>query len=84
MNRFVRRLLMLGPLMWYLVVSAAGCFVLIRGIWLVAKGKGGSETSSSIRAVSRSRKPLAGIGAATFLLAFIASEAMAIIGALFR
>jgi hypothetical protein len=27
---------------------------------------------------------LAGIGAATFLLAFIASEAMAIIGALFR
>jgi hypothetical protein len=84
MNRFVRRLLTLGPLMWYLVVSAVGYFVLMRGIWSVAREKGGSETGSSIRAVGRSRKSLTGIGAATFLLVFIASEALAIIGALFR
>ena len=53
-----------------------------RGFRLVAMGKEGSETATSIRAVGPARKPLAGIGAALFLLVFVASEALATIGAL--
>jgi hypothetical protein len=70
--------------MWRLVAFAIGCFVLMRGFRLAARRKAGSERGASIRAVGRPRKPLAGIGAATFLLVFIASEALAMLGAFFR
>jgi hypothetical protein len=82
MSRFVRRILDLGPLMRDLFVSAAGCFVFTRGFRLAAMEKEGSDTVASIRAAGTSRKPLAGIGAALFLLGFIASEALVTIQAL--
>jgi len=46
MNRFVRRILKLGPLLWNLVVSTAGGFVFMRGIRLAASGKKELETGS--------------------------------------
>ena len=44
-----------------------------------AMGKEGSETGASIRAASRARKPLAGIGAVLLLLVFVTTEALATI-----
>jgi hypothetical protein len=82
MSRFVRRILDLGPLMQDLFVSAAGCFVFTRGFSLATMGKEGSDTVASIHAAGTSRKPLAGIGAALFLLGFVASEALLTIQAL--
>jgi hypothetical protein len=82
MNSFVRRILKLGPLMWDLVVSTAGCFAFTRCFRLIAIGKEESDTGSSICVTSRFRKPSAGIGAALLLLAFIASEGLTMIGAL--
>ena len=82
MSRFVRRASKLGPLMGDLVVSATGCFVFMRGFRLVATEEKGSGTGSSMPINRRSPTPLAGIGAELFLLAFVASEAMAAIAAL--
>jgi hypothetical protein len=65
-----------------LLVSAAGSFVFVRGFRLVATGKEGPDTESSIRVKDSSRKPLAGLGAALFLLACITNEALAMIRAL--
>ena len=84
MNRFMRRILKLGPFMGDLAVSAAGCFALTRGIRPLAIEKEGSDTAGSVRAAGTPRKQLAGIGAALFLLAFVASEAAATIVALRR
>ena len=81
MNSFVRRILKFSPLLRDLVVSAAGCFAFMRGFRLVAMGKEESDAGASLRADGRSPKSLAGIGAALFLLAFVASEALATIGA---
>jgi hypothetical protein len=82
MNSSAGRILKLGPLMRDLFVSAAGCFAFTRCFRLIAIGKEGSDTGPYIHVVGRSRKPLAGIGAALFLLAFVASEALAAIRAL--
>ena len=82
MSSFMRRILKLGLLMGDMAVSAAGCFVFMRGFRVVAMGQEGPDTRSSMRADGRSTKPLAGIGAALFLLAFVASEAAATIVAL--
>lgn len=82
MSSFVRPFSKLGPLMRDLIASAAGCFVFMRAFRLVATGKEGSDTGSSMPADRRSLKLLAGIGAALFLLVFVASEALAAIGAL--
>jgi hypothetical protein len=49
---------------------------------LIAIGRKGSETGSSICFASSLRKPLAGIGAALFLLAFATIEALAAIRAI--
>ncbi len=84
MNRFVRHLLKIGVLMRDLCVSAVGCFVFLRGFRLVAIGTEETEAAASIRIASPSRRPLAGVGAAAFLLVFIASEALAMISALHR
>ena len=65
-----------------LAVSAAGGFIFMRAFRLVATSKQESGAESSLSVDAGSTKPMAGIGAALFLLAFIASEAMATIGAL--
>jgi hypothetical protein len=80
-SRFVRCILKPGPLMWDLIVSAAGGFVLMRGFSLVTTRRTGSNTAGSMRAAGKSRKPLVAVGAALFLLAFVASEALAMFGA---
>ena len=74
----------LGTLMRDLVASAAGCFVFTRGFRLIAIDEVGSNTESALRTVGKSRKSLAGIGAALFLLAFVTSEALATVVALRR
>ena len=84
MSHFIRRMLMLGPFMGNLAMSATGCFALTRGFRLLATEEKGSDTAGSIRAAGTPRRQLAGIGAALFLLAFVASEAAATIVALRR
>jgi hypothetical protein len=84
MSPFIRRISKLGPFMGDLAASAAGCFALMRGFRLLAIGEEGSGTAGSVRAAGTPRKQLAGIGAALFLLAFVASEAAATIVALRR
>jgi hypothetical protein len=84
MNSFAGRFLKLGPLARDLFVSAAGSFAFTRCFRLIAIGREESDTGSSIRVAGPSRKPLAGIGAALFLLAFITSEALATIRAFGR
>ncbi len=82
MSNYIRRISKLGLLIGDMVVSAAGGFVFMRGFRVVAMGQEGPDTRSSMRAVGRYTKPLAGIGAALFLLAFVASEAAATVLAL--
>jgi hypothetical protein len=84
MSRFMRRMLKLGPFMGNLAVSATGCFALTRGFRLLAIEEKGSDAAGSVRAAGTPRKQLAGIGAALFLLAFVANEAAATIVALRR
>lgn len=67
-----------------LVVSAAGCFAFMRGFRVVPMGQERPDARSSMCADGRSAMPLAGIGAALFLLAFVASEAAAAVVALHR
>jgi hypothetical protein len=83
-NTYILGILQLRPLMEYLAVFAIGCFVFIRGFRTVAMGQGRPDTRSSMRVDGRSGKPLAGFGAAHFLLAFVASEAAATIVGLHR
>jgi hypothetical protein len=81
-NNFLGRIAELGLYIGGMVVSAAGCFVFMRGFRLVATGKEEAATRSSIRAPRMYRKPLVGVGAALFLLVFITSEALATVRAL--
>ena len=83
-SHFMRRMLKLGPFMGDLAVSATGCFALTRGIRPLAIEEEGSDTAGSVRAAGTPRKQLAGIGAALFLLAFVASETAATIVAFRR
>jgi hypothetical protein len=84
MSRFMRRILKLGPIMGDVALSSVGCFAMMRGFRLLAVGEKGSDTTGSARAAGTPRKHLAGIGAALFLLVFVASEAAATIVALRR
>jgi len=84
MSHLLRRMLKLGPFMGDLAVSVTGCFVFMRGFRAVAMGPERPDARSSMRADGKSTKPLEGIGAALFLLAFVASEAAATIVALRR
>jgi hypothetical protein len=79
MNRSVRHILKLGPLLQDLCVSSVGCFVFTSDFRSFAIEKEGSETGNSIRAVGPARKSLADIGAAMLILAFVASDALAAI-----
>jgi hypothetical protein len=54
----------------------------MRGFRLVAMKKNESDTAEPVRAAGTPRGQLAGIGAALFLLAFVASEAAAAVVAL--
>jgi hypothetical protein len=84
MNFFAGRILKFGPLTRDLFVSAAGCFAFTRCFRLIAVGKEGSDARPSIYVAGRFHQSLAGTGAALFLLAFVASEALATIRALGR
>ena len=83
-SSFIRRILKLGPLMRDMVVSATRVLRIDAGLPAVAMEQRSSDTRSSMRVDGRSGKPLAGIGAALFLLAFVASEAAATVVALHR
>ena len=82
MSSYIRRIRKLGPLMGEIVVSATGCFAWMRGFRLVAIKKNESDMAEPVRAAGTPRGQLAGIGAALFLLAFVASEAAAAVVAL--
>ena len=81
-NRFVGRIRKLGLLMRSLLSIAARSFVFARGFRLVAMGEERTNPLASIRVDGALRKPLAGIGAALFLLAYITSDALVMIRAL--
>jgi hypothetical protein len=81
MNCFIRHILKLRSLLWNLVVSTAGGFVFMRGIRLAASGDEEPETGSLVDIDETTHKSLAGVGAALFLLAFVASEAFEMIRA---
>jgi hypothetical protein len=78
-NRFVGRIRKLGLLMRSLLSIAARSFVFARGFRLVAMGEERTNPLASIRVDGALRKPLAGIGAALFLLAFVTSDALVMI-----
>ena len=84
MNSFARSILKFPPLLLDLAVSATGSFALMRGFRLAAIEEKGSDTAACDRVAGTPSKQLAGIGAALFLLAFVASEAAATIVALRR
>jgi len=83
-NTFVRRISKRSQPLWDLVVSSVGGCAFIGGLRPLAIRKDGSGTRSFSRIDGSPRKPLAGIGAALFLLAFVASEALATISAFRR
>jgi len=74
-----RRILKFGPVVVDLAVSAAGCFVVMRGFRLVAMNRQEPDTELSLRVVDRAPDLSAGMDAALFLMAFIASEALVVI-----
>jgi hypothetical protein len=88
MNRFVRRILELGPLLCDLGLSAVGCFVFMRGFRLVAIDELGSDTGLSMSDAGYDagspREQFAGTAGALFLLVFVTSEALAMIRAFGR
>ena len=81
-SHLLRRAFKFGPIMGYLAASVAGCFVFTRGFQLIAKDGEESNMRSPSRVVGRSPNPWAGMDAALFLVAFIASEALMTIMAL--
>ena len=84
MSSHIRRILKPRLLMGDMAVCATGTFALMRSFRTVAMDQNESDTAASVRAAGTSRKPFAGIGAALFLSAFVASEAAATIVALRR
>jgi len=84
MSSHIRRILKPRLLMGDKAVCATGTFASMRSLRMVAMGHERPDARSSMRADGRSTKPFAGIGAALFLLAFVASEAAATIVALRR
>ncbi len=82
MSHFLRRVSRLGRLVGYLAALGAGCFVFTSGLRFVATDAEGSDTMPPVTIDRRSPRRPAGIAAAVFLLAFVASEALATIAAL--
>jgi hypothetical protein len=81
MNSSMRRIFDLGRTLGILMASAAGCFAFMPGFRLLSIGEQVSSTKSSICVQDMSLRPLAGISGALFLLAFVASEALATLAA---
>jgi hypothetical protein len=84
MTSYLRRILKLGSPLGNVLLSTVGCFVLMHGSGFDANCKDGSDTLPPFREDGRSRRSLAGGGAALFLLACIASEALVMIRAICR
>ncbi len=84
MNFLVGRVLKFGSPLSIVLASTAGCFVLMRGSHLIARESNGSDSAASVRTDDRSGKPLAGLSAALFLMAFVASETLVMIRAFYR
>ena len=61
-------------ILWDLLLSAVGCFVLRRRFRLVAEGRDGPETGTTVAGIGQARDPLAYVGAALILLALAANE----------
>ena len=80
-NTFARRTSKRLRPLWDLMISAVGGFAFIGGLSPFAIGNSESSAASSTHAAVASRGALAGVGAELFLLAFIASEALATIRA---
>ena len=70
------RILRAGPPVGDLLASAVGCFVTMRGFRLLATGEARSETGSPLGVDGTSPKSGAGVGAALFLLVFVASKTL--------
>ena len=81
-SHILGRISKLGPIMGNLVTSAVGCFIFTPGFRLVAMDDEGSDRELPMQADDRSPGVSIGIGAAIFLMIFIASEALATIAAL--
>jgi hypothetical protein len=81
-NSIAQSISRLGLFTKDLVASAAGCFFFMPGFRQVTTGNDEADTPLSVDDPDASPKPLAGVGAAFFLLSFIASEALATIRAL--
>jgi hypothetical protein len=82
MSRCADRILKLGSLVGNLCATTVGGFVFLRGFRLVASGNEESAAESSMHVDGTPAKPLAGIGAALFLLTFVTNEAVVMIRAL--
>jgi len=82
MSDLHNRTLKMGLAIGQMVASVAGCFMFTRGFQLIAMDETGSNTSSPPRVVNRSPRLWAGMDAALFLMAFVASEALITIMAL--
>jgi hypothetical protein len=83
-SHILGRISKLGPIMGSLVTSAVGCFVVRPGFRLGAMDEEGLDREVPGLADGRSLGLSIGIGAAIFLMVFIASEALATIAALRR
>lgn len=82
MGSIVHRIVRVGPSVGNLFVSTVGGFVFLRGFRLIAMGKETLDAGLPMRGDDCSLRTLAGIDAAVFLLAFVASETLAAIAAL--
>ena len=82
MSHILRRNSKLGMLVGYLAALGARCFVFSSGFRLAAMDAEGSDTMSPVTTDRGTPRRLAGVAAAIFLLAFVASEALATIAAL--
>lgn len=82
MSSLSRRIVRLGPSLGNLAVSAAEGLIFMRGNRVIPLAREEPDAGSAMRAADRSPKGSVGIDAVVFLLAFVASEALAMICAL--
>ncbi len=78
-STFTRRVSNLGSFTKDLVMAAAGCFLFMPAFCMVTADSDGSASLSSGRSAHAFAEPATEVGAALFLLSFIASEAIATI-----
>jgi uncharacterized iron-regulated membrane protein len=83
MTFLVNRILKLGLFLSIVLASAAGCVVWIRASGLTSTEREGSNPGATL-SDGRSSKRLEGVAAALVLMAFVTSEALAMIWAFYR